>query len=156
MDRTRILEIWVGVFVAGGLAALFMLAMKVSNLSTLGEENETYSIVARFDNVGGLKPRAPVSVAGVRVGRVTGIEFDSRTFEAVVELAISERYDEFPEDTSAQIFTAGLLGEQYVALEPGGAQAVLKEGDEIRLTQSALVLEQIIGQFLYSQAEGGQ
>ena len=99
--------------------------------------------------------RAPVSVAGVRVGRVTGIEYDTTSFEAVVQLAIDENYAEFPDDTSAQIFTAGLLGEQYVALEPGGAMEVLEDGDEIRLTQSALVLEQIIGQFLYSQASGG-
>lgn len=157
MERTRVLEIWVGLFVAAGLAALFMLAMKVSNLSTLGDENSTYTLVAKFDNVGGLKVRAPVSVAGVRVGRVSGIEFDNQTFEAVVQMSISEQYDEFPQDTSAQIFTAGLLGEQYIALEPGGAQDVLESGDEIRLTQSALVLEQIIGQFLYSQAsEGGK
>lgn len=154
MDRTRVLEIWVGLFVALGLAALFVLAMQVSNLSTLGQGNGTYALEARFDNVGGLKTRAPVSVAGVRVGRVVGIEYDNATFEAVVRLAISEDYAEFPRDTSAQIFTAGLLGEQYVALEPGGAMEVLESGDEIRLTQSALVLEQIIGQFLYSQASG--
>lgn len=156
MERTRVLEIWVGLFVAGGLAALFMLAMKVSNLTTLGDENSSYTLVAKFDNVGGLKVRSPVSVAGVRVGRVSNIEFDNQTFEAVVKMSISDKYNAFPQDTSAQIFTAGLLGEQYVALEPGGAEKVLKEGDEIRLTQSALVLEQIIGQFLYSKAsEGG-
>jgi len=157
MERIRIMEIGVGLFVAAGLAALFVLAMKVSNLSTYADENDTYRVTARFDNVGGLKVRSPVSVAGVRVGRVAAIDFDNETFEAVVTLAIARRYDRFPVDTSAQIYTAGLLGEQYVGLEPGGATEVLKEGDEIRLTQSALVLEQIIGQFLYSKAaEGGK
>jgi len=155
MQQNRMLEIWVGLFVAMGLAALFVLAMKVSNLSVLNSERDTYRLIARFDNVGGLKVRSPVSVAGVRIGRVTGIDFDNETFEAVVTLAISKKYDRFPKDTSARIFTAGLLGEQYVSLEPGGDEETLKDGDEIRLTQSALVLEQVIGQFLYKAAEGG-
>lgn len=156
MDRVRTMEIGVGLFVAAGLAALFVLAMKVSNLSSFAGDENVYNVVARFDNVGGLKVRSPVSVGGVRVGRVSDIEFDNRTFEAVVTLSISDRYDQFPTDTAAQIFTAGLLGEQYVGLEPGGAEEVLKDGDEVQLTQSALVLEQIIGQFLYSKAEEGQ
>ena len=155
MKQTKMLEIWVGVFVAAGLAALLVLAMKVSNLSTLRDEADTYTLTARFDNVGGLKVRSPVSVAGVRIGRVSAIDFDNETFEAVVTLAIAKRYDRFPKDTAARIFTAGLLGEQYVSLEPGGDEEVLKDGDEIRLTQSALVLEQVIGQFLYKAAEGG-
>lgn len=154
MDRARIIEVTVGIFVAGGLAALFVLAMKVSNLSTFTDE-DGYELIARFDNVGGLKVRSPVSVAGVRVGRVAGIDYDNTTFEAVVTMRISKRYDQFPEDTSAQIYTAGLLGEQYVALEPGGAEGLLGNGDTIGLTQSALVLEQIIGQFLYSKASEG-
>lgn len=152
MDRTRTIEIWVGVFILAGLAALVMLALQVSNLGSYRGEESVYRVTARFDNVGGLKPRSAVSVGGVRVGRVENIEFDNRTFEAVVTMAIATRYDQFPVDTSAQIFTAGLLGEQYVALEPGGDIDVLKEGDELMLTQSALVLEQIIGQFLYSKA----
>jgi phospholipid/cholesterol/gamma-HCH transport system substrate-binding protein len=151
MDRAKIIEVTVGIFVAGGLAALFVLAMKVSNLSTFTDD-EGYELIARFDNVGGLKVRSPVSVAGVRVGRVGGIDYDNTTFEAVDRMRIGKRYDQFPEDTSAQIYTAGLLGEQYVALEPGGAEALLGDGDTIGLTQSALVLEQIIGQFLYSKA----
>lgn len=153
MDRTRTIEIWVGVFIAAGIAALVMLALQVSNLSSYRDEESVYHITARFDNVGGLKPRSAVSVGGVRVGRVEKIEFDNTTFEAVVTLAIATKYNQFPVDTSAQIFTAGLLGEQYVALEPGGDVDVLKDGDELALTQSALVLEQMIGQFLYSKAE---
>ncbi|MDX5409601.1 MAG: outer membrane lipid asymmetry maintenance protein MlaD [Thauera sp.] len=154
MDRVKAIEIGVGLFVAAGLAALFMLAMQVSNLSSMSNE-AGYQLVARFENVGGLKVRSPVSVGGVRVGRVAAIDYDMETFEAVVRLNISQGYAQFPADTSARIFTAGLLGEQYVALEPGGAEEVLKDGDRIQLTQSALVLEQIIGQFLFSKASEG-
>lgn len=153
MHTTRTIEIIVGLFVALGLAALFMLAMKVSNLSSFTDE-DGYSVTARFENIGGLKVRSPVTVAGVRVGRVAGIGFDNRSFEAVVTLNIESQYNQLPEDTFASIFTAGLLGEQYVGLEPGGSDKLLKEGSVIRQTQSAIVLEQIIGQFLYSQAEG--
>ncbi len=130
-----------------------MLAMKVSNLSTFTED-DGYSVVARFENIGGLKVRSPVTVAGVRVGRVADISFDSNTYEAVVKMNVASVYDTLPADTSASIFTSGLLGEQYISLEPGGAEKYLRDGDEIRLTQSAIVLEQVIGQFLYSQAEG--
>ena len=154
MDRSRTIEIGVGLFVAAGLAALFVLAMQVSNLSAMSE-NEGYELIARFENVGGLKVRSPVSVGGVRVGRVSAIDFDNQTFEAVVRLHVVAQYNQFPTDTSARIFTAGLLGEQYVALEPGGAEEVLEDGDQIQLTQSALVLEQIIGQFLFSKASEG-
>ena len=153
MERVKAVEIGVGLFVAAGLAALFMLAMKVSNLSMAVDEG--YELTARFENVGGLKVRSPVSVAGVRVGRVAAIDYDMETFEAVVRLNISAQYDSFPTDTAARIFTAGLLGEQYVALEPGGAEESLAPGDRIQLTQSALVLEQIIGRFLFSKAAEG-
>lgn len=153
MHTTRTIEIIVGLFVALGLAALFMLAMKVSNLSSFTDE-DGYSVTARFENIGGLKVRSPVTVAGVRVGRVADIGFDNQSFEAVVTLNIASQYNQLPEDTFASIFTAGLLGEQYVGLEPGGSEKLLKEGSVIRQTQSAIVLEQIIGQFLYSQAEG--
>lgn len=154
MKQTRMLEVLVGAFVAAGIVALFFLAMQVSNLSNLAGGN-TYEILARFDNVGGLKVRSPVTSSGVRVGRVAGIRYANNTFEAVVTLAIDAQYNQFPLDTTANIFTAGLLGEQYVALDPGGDEEVLAEGAEIRLTQSALVLEQIIGQFLFSKAEEG-
>ena len=155
MHNSRTLEIIVGLFVALGLAALFMLAMKVSNLSSL-TGNDGYDVIARFENIGGLKVRSPVTVAGVRVGRVSEINFDNNTFEAVVTISIGSAYNSLPKDTSASIFTAGLLGEQYISLEPGGDEKLLQSGSEIRLTQSAIVLEQIIGQFLYSQAESGE
>ena len=148
---SRTVEIWVGVFVALGIAALFMLAMQASNLTTLSR-NDGYIITAGFENVGGLKERSPVTVSGVRVGRVEKIDYDYNTFEAVVRLRIDSEHQGFPEDTSASIYTSGLLGEQYVALEPGGSMTNLVDGDRVQLTQSALVMEQIIGQFLYSAA----
>jgi len=152
---SKTVEIWVGLFVAAGLAALFMLAMRVSNLSMVGE-NEGYEVTARFENISGLKVRAPVTMAGVEIGRVAEIGFDPQTFQAVVTLRIRKRYDELPQDTAASIYTSGLLGEKYVGLEPGGALESLEGGDEIELTQSSLVLEQLIGQFLFSKAtEGG-
>ncbi len=149
---TRTIEIMVGVFVAAGIAALFMLAMKVSNLATYGGD-EGYIISASFDNIGGLKIRSLVSASGVRVGQVTGIEYDSDGYEARVTMSIDPQYDKFPIDTAASIMTSGLLGEQYVGLQPGAEEEYLKAGSEIELTQSALVLEQIVGQFLYSKAE---
>jgi phospholipid/cholesterol/gamma-HCH transport system substrate-binding protein len=149
--NNRAIEIGVGVFVALGIAALFMLAMQVSNLGTIGGgDGDSYRISATFSNVGGLKVRAPVTVSGVRVGRIDAIDYDLQAYEAVVIMRINSAYDRFPEDTTASIFTSGLLGEQYIALEPGGAMKNLVEGSRIQLTQSALVLEQIIGQFLYS------
>ena len=154
MMHSRTVEIWVGLFIAAGLAALFMLAMQVSNLTVVNDD-KGYTITARFENISGLKVRSPVTVAGVRVGRVTNIGFDPKTFQAVVTMNISGKYDQLPKDSSASIFTAGLLGEQYVSLEPGGDIDVLKNGDEIMLTQSALVLEQLIGQFLFSKASEG-
>lgn len=152
MLHSRTVEIGVGVFVAAGLAALFMLAMKVSNLSTFQAENG-YAVRAHFDNIGGLTVRSPVRMSGVLVGRVSGIGFDSETYQAVVTMNIDPQYDKLPADTSASILTAGLLGEQYVGLDPGGDLRFLKDGDEITLTQSALVLEQIVGQFLFSKAQ---
>ena len=149
--NTRTVEIGVGLFVAAACAALFMLAMQVSNLTTLGSGGG-YTLTANFENIGGLKVRSPVTVSGVRVGRVESINYDLHTFQAVVTMRIEDKYKGFPEDTSASIFTAGLLGEQYVALEPGGSLESLKNGGHIQLTQSALVLEQLIGQFLYSMA----
>jgi phospholipid/cholesterol/gamma-HCH transport system substrate-binding protein len=151
MQNSRSMEIAVGLFVAGGLAALFMLAMQVSNLSA-SISGENYTVTAAFQNIGGLKVRSPVTVSGVRVGRVEAIDYDTKGYEAVVTLRIEDKYNTFPDDTSASIFTAGLLGEQYIALQPGGSEKNLKAGDRIHLTQSALVMEQIIGQFLYNVA----
>ena len=149
MDRTTI-DLWVGVFVALGIAALLGLAMKVGNL-TSSKIGETYSVTAAFENIGGLKPNAPVKSAGVVVGRVADIKFDTKAYEAVVTIKIDERY-EFPKDTFANIYTAGLLGEQYIGLEAGGEEDYLKNGDKIAQTQDAVVLEKMISQFLYSKA----
>ena len=149
--NTRTIEIMVGLFVAGALAALFMLALKVSNLASYGE-NEGYDLVAHFDNIGGLKVRSPVSAGGVRIGQVTAIHYDNKRYDAAVTITVSPQYH-FPKDTSASILTAGLLGEQYIGLEPGAEDDALQPGESIELTQSALVLEQVIGQFLYSKAQ---
>ena len=152
--NARKIEILVGAFMAAGLVALFFLAMKVSNLSAVST-GDGYRLTARFDNVGSLKVKAPVSMAGVRVGRVEAIAFDKKAYEAVVTLHIDESYDTIPADTYANIFTAGLLGEQYIGLDPGAEEVFLVDGDQIVHTQSALVLEQMIGQFLFSKAEEG-
>jgi phospholipid/cholesterol/gamma-HCH transport system substrate-binding protein len=154
MQQTRTMEIAVGFFVACGMAALFVLAMKVSNIASIGNNNG-YTLMAHFDNIGGLKVRAPVTVGGVRIGRVSGISFDEQTYQAAVVLKIEDQYQKLPVDSSASIFTAGLLGEQYVSLEPGGAETYLKDGDRIKLTQSALVMEQLIGRFLFQKAAEG-
>ena len=152
MDQSRMVQIWVGLFVAIGLASLFMLAMKVSNISALTDQ-EGYILKANFENIGGLKIRSPVTMAGVVIGRVSAIDFDRNTYEAVVSMKVEQQYDNIPEDTSASIFTAGLLGEQYIGLEAGGSQIYLKEGEAFQLTQSAVVLEKLIGQFLVSKAD---
>ena len=145
--NTRRIEILVGLFVAAGFAALFMLAMRVSNLSAF-TERDGYRLTAYFENIGGLKVRAPVTVSGVRVGRVAGIGYDPAKYQAEVTLIIDPTQDFFPMDTSASIYTSGLLGEQYVSLEPGADEEVLQNGDSIEFTQSALILEQLIGKFL--------
>lgn len=152
--ESRTVELWVGVFVALGLAALTFLSVRASNLAEY-RDGDAYTVVARFDNVGSLRVRAPVTVAGVRIGRVAAIDFDTEQFKAVVRLAITARYDNLPQDTVASIRTAGLIGEQFIGLDPGGAPDALKDGDEIEITQSALVIEQLIGQFLYGQAGKG-
>ncbi len=152
MRHSRTAEFFVGLFMLAGLVALFFLAMQVSNLGAMSG-GDSYRITARFDNIGGLKVRSPVTMAGVRVGQVSEIGFDPQTFEAVVSLDINDRYNGIPDDTFAKILTQGLLGEQYVGLDPGGSPNQLGNGGEIHMTQSALVLEEIIGQFLFSKAE---
>ena len=155
MMKRKALDLWVGVFVAIGLGALMFLALKVGNLASFAAA-ETYLVKANFDNIGGLKKRAPVKSAGVVVGRVEDIVFDTELYEASVTLALDKRY-EFPMDTSAKILTAGLLGEQDIGLAPGGDTAKLKSGDKLRITQSAVVLENLISQFLFNKAaEGGK
>lgn len=154
MLQQRIVEITVGLFILAGIVALLVLALKVSNLGAFTGAADGYHVTAKFENIGGLKSRSPVTIAGVLVGRVESINFDAQTQQAVVHLNISDDY-ELSADTSASIFTAGLLGEQYLGLEPGGDERILKDGDEIKLTQSALVLEQLIGQFLFNKAAEG-
>jgi phospholipid/cholesterol/gamma-HCH transport system substrate-binding protein len=154
MAKMRTMELLVGTFMAIGFVALFFLAMKVSNLSAAGG-GDGYRIKARFDNVGSLKVRSPVSIAGVTVGRVESIVLDQDSFQAVVTLRIDPAFDQIPADTFANIYTAGLLGEQYIGLDPGGSLDSLADGGQVEHTQSALVLEQIIGQFLFSKAEEG-
>jgi phospholipid/cholesterol/gamma-HCH transport system substrate-binding protein len=150
MERT-VLDLWVGAFVAAGIAALLVLALKVSNASETFNVGETYRLIAEFDNIGGLKVRAPVKSAGVVVGRVEGIALDNQTLRARVTMRIDKRY-EFPKDSSVSILTSGLLGDQYVGMDGGGDTEMLKDGDRIKITQSAIVLEKVIGQFLYSKA----
>jgi phospholipid/cholesterol/gamma-HCH transport system substrate-binding protein len=152
MSKT-VLDLWVGLFVVAGLAALLFLALKVGSMSAVNASN-SYEVVARFDNIGGLKARSPVKSAGVVVGRVADIHFDNETFEAAVTLRLDKRYA-FPKDTSAGIMTSGLLGEQYIGLEAGGDSQVLQDQDQITLTQSAVVLENLIGQFIYGKAQEG-
>ena len=150
MMSRKELDLWVGVFVAIGFGALLFLALKVANLSTFSA-SQSYEISAKFDNIGGLKRSAPVKSAGVVVGRVTDISFDGQTFEAVVRMALDSRFP-FPKDSSAKILTSGLLGEQYIGLSAGGDSVNLKTGDTLKITQSAVVLENLISQFLYSKA----
>lgn len=154
MERT-VLDLWVGVFVAAGIAALMVLALKVGNASTTFNMGETYRLNADFDNIGGLKVRAPVKSAGVVVGRVDDIQFDNERFKARVVMKIDRRY-RFPKDTAVSVLTSGLLGEQYVGLDGGGDSATLNDGETFKITQGAVVLEKLISQFLYNRAaEGG-
>ncbi len=154
MVKRGMLELLVGLFVSLGFVALFFLAMQVSNLS-LNLDQGGYRLTARFGNVGSLRARAPVTMAGVRIGRVESIQFDQHTYEAVVVMRIDPQINAIPEDTIASILTAGLLGEQYIGLEPGSSPDFLQDGDEITHTQSALVLERMIGQFLFKKAGEG-
>ncbi len=150
MERTT-LDLWVGIFVVAGLAALAVLALKVGNLSTYNM-SETYELQAYFSNIGGLKSQASIKSSGVLIGRVAQISLDPKRYEAKVTMTIDKRY-QFSKDTFANILTSGLLGEQYIGLIPGGDEEFLKAGDEIKKTQSAVVLEDLIGRFLYSKAE---
>lgn len=152
MKRSTI-DLWVGLFVAIGLAAVTFLSLKVANL-TPQSSADTYTLVAEFDNIGGLKVKAPVKSSGVVVGRVSKIELDTKRYVARATLTLDKQY-QFSRDTSAEILTAGLLGEQYIGLTQGGDPDNLASGDRISLTSSALVLEQLIGKFMTSFAEKG-
>ena len=148
--RKSLLDFWVGLFVLVGIVALLFLALKAGNMSAFSF-SKTYQVKAAFDNIGGLKVRAPVKSAGVVVGRVSQILFDDKTYQASVVLDMDQRY-QFPKDSSAKILTSGLLGEQYIGLEPGYGDTNLAQGDAIKSTQSAIVLENLISQFLFSKA----
>ena len=150
MNRAT-LDLWVGFFVAIGLAALLFLALKVGNLAS-SNAGETYRLQAEFDNIGGLKVRAPVKSAGVVVGRVSEIRFDAETYKAVVAMKVDNRY-KFPRDTILTINTSGILGEQYIGFEVGGDTEMLKDGATVKKTQSAVVLEKLISQFMFNKAQ---
>jgi phospholipid/cholesterol/gamma-HCH transport system substrate-binding protein len=153
MSRTT-LDLWVGIFVVIGIGALFFLALRVGNVSGV-DLSEAYTVRGQFDNIGGLKVRAPVKSAGVVVGRVDSISFDTHSYRAVVRMRIARDF-EFPRDTIASILTSGLLGEQYIGLDPGGDVEMLEEGEMLQITQSAIVLEKLIGQFLFDRASAPQ
>jgi phospholipid/cholesterol/gamma-HCH transport system substrate-binding protein len=152
MDR-KIIDLWVGIFILLGFGALMLLALRVGNLGS-ERTQATYTVEAKFDNIGGLKAKAPVKSAGVLVGRVTDIRFDNDKFQANVTLTMDARY-KFPKDTGASILTSGLLGEVYIGLEAGGDDKPLVGGDKIRLTQSAVVIERLISQFMFGKAAEG-
>ncbi len=149
--QSRALEIIVGFFVCLGVAAVFVMTFRVASIENV-DGGTVYRVTATFDNIGGLKPGAAVTMAGVKIGRVREIKINPQTFQADVAIDISETYNNIPEDSNAKILTAGLLGEQYIGFEPGGSDDVLKQGSKVELTQSALVLENLIGQFLANQA----
>jgi phospholipid/cholesterol/gamma-HCH transport system substrate-binding protein len=153
MNRSTI-DLWVGIFVVVGFGALLFLALKVANLASFST-SDAYQVHAKFANIGGLKERGPVKSAGVVVGRVASIRFDNESYEAIVTMNIDSHY-QFPRDTTAKVLTSGILGEQYVGLEAGGDGVMLKSGDRLRLTQSAVVLENLISQFLFNKAAEGK
>lgn len=150
--QSRALEVLVGFFVCLGVAAVFVLTFRVASVNNVGSGG-SYTVTAAFDDIGSLAPGASVKLAGVRIGSVTGIKIDPKTFQAVVSMAISDQQNDIPTDTAAKILTAGLLGEQYVGLDPGGAPDSLKNGSRIKFTQSAFVLENVIGQFLVNMTK---
>ena len=153
MQHSKTQDTMVGLFVAVGIAALFYLALQISNLGSYSS-GESYSIIARFQNSGGLKVKSPVSVAGVRIGRVASITLDKESHEAIVEMRIEEQYNNLPDDSSASIYTAGLLGEQYISIDPGSSDDYLKDKSTLDITSSAIVLEEMIGKFMMNKAEG--
>jgi phospholipid/cholesterol/gamma-HCH transport system substrate-binding protein len=155
MSQTRTIELSTGLFVMLGFAALFFMVTQITNKGLVWHE-QNYRLTARFDNVGGLKVGAPVSIGGVTVGRVEAIDYDSKNYKAVARLAIQSRYDKIPDDSDVAIYTAGLLGGQYVGITPGGAETYFKDGDRIELTQSAVVLENLISKFLFDRAGQGE
>lgn len=155
MRQTRAVELGTGLFVFMGILALFFLTTRVTTFDAYSGE-DGYELTARFDQIGTLKTRSPVSIAGVQIGRVTAIDFDVERLEAVVTMRIASRYAGIPNDSDASILTSGILGGQYIGLQPGGSEEPFRDGDEIAFTQSAVVLEQLISKYLFSQADGGE
>jgi phospholipid/cholesterol/gamma-HCH transport system substrate-binding protein len=155
MQQTRTIELGTGLFALLGIGALFFLTTQTTGRNDFSV-SETFTVEARFDNVGSLKTRAPVSMSGVTIGRVTDIRFDAESLEAVVTFVVDSRYDQIPDDSDASILTAGLLGSQYVGLQAGGSEYYLEDGSEILFTQSAIVLENIIGKFLIGGPPDGE
>ncbi|AEF99140.1 outer membrane lipid asymmetry maintenance protein MlaD [Methylomonas methanica] len=153
MQHSKTQDTLVGLFVAIGIAALFYMALQISNLGSYSN-GDSFTVSARFQNSGGLKVKSPVSVAGVKVGRVSSITLDKESHEAVVEMQIDAQYNNLPDDSSASIYTAGLLGEQYISLDPGASDDYLKNKSSIDITSSAIVLEEMIGKFMMNKAEG--
>lgn len=153
MQHSKTQDTLVGLFVAVGIAALFYMALQISNLGSYATGN-SYTVIARFQNSGGLKVKSPVSVAGVRIGRVSKITLDKASHESVVEMSIESQYDNLPQDSGASIYTAGLLGEQYISLDPGSSEEFLKNKSTLDITSSAIVLEEMIGKFMLNKAEG--
>ena len=150
MQQTRSVELGTGLFVLFGLAALFFLTTQTTGSNTFSA-SDAYEVTARFENVGSLKDRAPVAMSGVTIGRVTSVDFDPRGLDAVVTFVIDSRFNEIPDDSDASILTAGLLGSQYIGLQPGGSEFYLEEGSEIQFTQSAIIIENLISKYLFSQ-----
>lgn len=155
MQQTRAVELGTGLFVFMGILALFFLTMRVTTFDNFASEG-SYQLTARFDQVGTLKNRSAVSISGVPIGRVTGVDFDVDRLEAVVTMRIASRYDRIPNDSDASILTSGILGGQYIGLQPGGSDEFFRDGDEIAFTQSAVVLEQLISKYLFGQSGGGE
>lgn len=155
MESTPTRELGTGLFIFLGFAALLFLATQTTDMEEYGGNSDGYRVTARFDDVAGLKVRSPVTMAGVNIGRVESIVFDEERLDAVVTLRINERFNQIPEDSDASILTAGLLGSKYVGLGPGGSDVYLRDQSELEITQSAIVLEQLISKFLFSQAEKG-
>lgn len=155
MQQTRTVELGTGLFALLGMGALFFLTTQTTGGDDFSAD-EVFEVRARFENVGSLRPRAPVAMSGVTIGRVTGIEFDAYSLEAIVTLDIDSRYDQLPDDSDASILTAGLLGSQYIGLQAGGSDSYLEEGSEIMFTQSAIVLENLIGKFLIRGGSGDE
>jgi len=153
MQHSKTQDTLVGFFVASGIAALFYMALQISNLGSYSSD-DSYTVIAHFQNSGGLKIKSPVSVAGVRVGRVSAIRLDRESHESIVEMRIDSQYNNLPSDSGVSIYTAGLLGEQYISLDPGSSEEFLKDKSTIDITSSAIVLEEMIGKFMLNKAEG--